>query len=177
MYRDTIHSVNHLTDEQAGKLFKHVLAYVNDEDPQTEDKVILLAFEPIKQYLKRDLRKYEDRLTKPQARELIRELAYWMLYRADNDRGASTDANAPTSVTVNWQYTPGVAMSPPAAAGDTFDQNCGGGRPTCAMRCGRRAARGPAGICPTPFAGLVSGRRQSACSTGGNTSNWRAAAA
>jgi len=60
MYRDTIHSVNHLTDEQAGKLFKHVLAYVNDEDPQTEDKVILLAFEPIKQYLKRDLRKYEE---------------------------------------------------------------------------------------------------------------------
>jgi len=67
MYRDTIHSVNHLSNEEAGKLFKHLLQYVNDLDPQTDDKVVLLAFEPIKQYLKRDLRKYENLVAKRSA--------------------------------------------------------------------------------------------------------------
>ena len=49
-----------LNDEQAGKLIKHILAYVNDKNPETEDLLIKLAFEPIKMQLKRDLRKYED---------------------------------------------------------------------------------------------------------------------
>jgi len=67
MYRDTIHSVNHLSNEEAGKLFKHVLEYVNDLNPQTDDKVVLLSFEPIKQYLKRDLKKYEQIVSKRSA--------------------------------------------------------------------------------------------------------------
>lgn len=59
LYVDTIHTVRKLTDEQAGRLFKHVLAYVNDENPTTDDILIEVAFEPIKQALKRDLKKYE----------------------------------------------------------------------------------------------------------------------
>jgi len=59
LYADTIHTVRKLTDEQAGRLFKHVLAYVNDENPTTDDILIEVAFEPIKQSLKRDLKKYE----------------------------------------------------------------------------------------------------------------------
>lgn len=58
LYCDLLHTVGHLTDEQAGKLFKHILSYVNDKDPQTEDVIINLAFEPIKQQLKRDLKKW-----------------------------------------------------------------------------------------------------------------------
>lgn len=60
LYCDVIHTVNKLTNEQAGKLFKHVLAYVNDVNPVCDDLIIEIAFEPIKQFLKRDLKKYED---------------------------------------------------------------------------------------------------------------------
>ena len=59
LYCDTIHTVLKLNDEQAGKLFKHLLKYVNDQNPTPEDIVTEIAFEPIKQSLKRDLIKYE----------------------------------------------------------------------------------------------------------------------
>ena len=60
LYRDIIHTVKHLSDQKAGKLFKHILKYVNDEDPELDSLELRLAFEPIKQSLKRDLRKYEN---------------------------------------------------------------------------------------------------------------------
>jgi hypothetical protein len=59
LYCDIIHTVLKLNDEQAGKLFKHLLKYVNDQNPTPEDIVTEIAFEPIKQSLKRDLIKYE----------------------------------------------------------------------------------------------------------------------
>lgn len=60
LYCDIIHTVEHLTDEQAGKLMKHLLRYVNDQDPVVEDVIINLAFEPIKRQLKRDLQAWEQ---------------------------------------------------------------------------------------------------------------------
>ena len=36
LYCDLIHTVQKLSDDQAGKLFKHVLEYVNDLNPETE---------------------------------------------------------------------------------------------------------------------------------------------
>lgn len=62
LYKDLIHTVSQLSDEEAGKLFKHILSYVNDENPVPENSLIKIAFEPIKQSLKRDLRKYEGRI-------------------------------------------------------------------------------------------------------------------
>lgn len=59
LYCDLIHTVKKLSDEQAGKLLKHILSYVNDENPVANDVIIDLVFEPIKQQLKRDLKKYE----------------------------------------------------------------------------------------------------------------------
>jgi hypothetical protein len=59
IYCDIIHTVEKLDDVQAGKLFKHLLKYVNDQNPIAEDIVTEIAFEPIKQSLKRDLQKYE----------------------------------------------------------------------------------------------------------------------
>ena len=50
-----------LTDEEAGRLAKHLFAYVNDENPDTDDRLLRIAFEPIKLQLKRDLRKYEEK--------------------------------------------------------------------------------------------------------------------
>ena len=59
LYCDLIHTVEKLTYTQAGKLFKHYLRYLNDLDPKSEDVIIDLVFEPIKQNLKRDLKKWE----------------------------------------------------------------------------------------------------------------------
>lgn len=59
LYCDLKHTIDHLTDDQAGKLFKHILDYVNDQNPVTEDVITKLAFEPVKQQLKRDLKKWE----------------------------------------------------------------------------------------------------------------------
>lgn len=60
MYTDQQGTFNLLPDEMAGKLIKHIFAYVNDENPATPDLYLQLAFEPIKQQLKRDLKLYED---------------------------------------------------------------------------------------------------------------------
>ena len=60
IYCDIIHTVEQLTDEQAGNLFKHILRYVNDQDPQSDSVITKIAFEPIRQALKRDLEKYES---------------------------------------------------------------------------------------------------------------------
>ncbi len=59
IYCDIIHTVDKLDDLQAGKLFKHLLKYVNDLNPVADDIVTEIAFEPIRQSLKRDLQKYE----------------------------------------------------------------------------------------------------------------------
>jgi len=59
LYTDLIHTVDQLNEEQAGKLFKHILAYVNDLNPKTDDVITKIAFEPIKQQLKRDLQKWD----------------------------------------------------------------------------------------------------------------------
>ncbi len=59
LYCDLLHTVEKLNDEQAGKLFKHVLEYVNDLNPETDDILLQVCFEPIRQSLKRDLQKYE----------------------------------------------------------------------------------------------------------------------
>lgn len=64
VYCDFIHSVEPLTDEEAGKVFKHFLRYINDLNPQAPDRLTGIIFEPWKQSLKRDLRKWEERQTK-----------------------------------------------------------------------------------------------------------------
>jgi hypothetical protein len=60
IYCDIIHTVKHLTDEEKGKLFQHLLDYVNDKNPILDDRLLNAVFEPIKQQLKRDLIKYDN---------------------------------------------------------------------------------------------------------------------
>lgn len=59
LHTSIIHTIRHLKEEQQGKLFMHILKYVNDEDPETDDPLIAIAFEPIKQQLKKDLKKWK----------------------------------------------------------------------------------------------------------------------
>ena len=59
LYVDLIHTIEKLPNEDAGELFKHILRYVNDKNPTTENILVDVTFEPIKQQLKRDLKAWE----------------------------------------------------------------------------------------------------------------------
>ena len=58
-YCDWLETFEELDDAEAGRLVKHLFRYVNDLDPHAEDKLTKMTFIPIKQTLKRDLKKHE----------------------------------------------------------------------------------------------------------------------
>lgn len=60
LYADLINSIDHLTNEEKGILFTHLLDYVNDKNPILTDRLILTAWKPIEEQLKRDLRKFKE---------------------------------------------------------------------------------------------------------------------
>jgi len=60
LYADQKALFDQLPNDKAGELIKFIFSYVNDENPITEDIIINLAFTPIKQQLKRDLKKFEE---------------------------------------------------------------------------------------------------------------------
>ena len=66
-YCDWQETFEELSDEEAGKLVKHLFNYVNDKNPETSDKLTRMCFIPIKQSLKRDLKKYEKYVHKQSA--------------------------------------------------------------------------------------------------------------
>jgi len=59
VYADWISIFEKLEDAEAGKLIKHFFNYVNDQNPSAPDRLTDIIFEPMKQQLKRDLKKYE----------------------------------------------------------------------------------------------------------------------
>ena len=60
LYADLIHTVSKLPRDKAGELFLTILRYVNDENPDVDDLLVEVAFEPVRQQLKRDLQKWDD---------------------------------------------------------------------------------------------------------------------
>ena len=60
LYADQKALFDKLPNDKAGELIKHIFSYVNDENPEAIDLLIEIAFEPIKQQLKRDLKKFES---------------------------------------------------------------------------------------------------------------------
>jgi hypothetical protein len=59
-YVDWKETFDSLPDDKAGQLVKHLFAYVNDENPVSDDILINAVFVNIKQQLKRDLKKWES---------------------------------------------------------------------------------------------------------------------
>lgn len=59
IYSNWEQTFENLTDDEAGRLIKHLFRYVNDKNPIAPDRVTELVFEPIKAVLKDDLKKYE----------------------------------------------------------------------------------------------------------------------
>ena len=58
-YTDWKDTFDALPDDKAGILIKFIYAYVNDENPKTDDVLINAVFANIKNTLKRDLKKWE----------------------------------------------------------------------------------------------------------------------
>jgi len=61
LYTDQREVFDELSDEDAGRLIKHIFSYVNDENPSTDDLLLKVAFLPIKTQLKRDLKIWDEK--------------------------------------------------------------------------------------------------------------------
>lgn len=94
VYVDWISIFDELSDDEAGKLIKHFFRYVNDRNPEAPDRLTKLLFEPIKQTLKRDLVKYEDKREKNRQNAFLR----WDKEHATACDGILLDANHADSV-------------------------------------------------------------------------------
>ena len=89
VYIDWISIFEELNDDEAGKLIKHFFRYVNDKNPEAPDRLTKLLFEPIRQTLKRDLVKYEDKREKNRQNALMR----WEKENANACERIKKDAN------------------------------------------------------------------------------------
>jgi cation transport regulator ChaB len=77
LYADQREIFQQIPDELAGKLIKHIFSYVNDENPEVDDLMLNLAFTPIKQALKRDLKKWKEQVEGKKEGAQIGNLKRW----------------------------------------------------------------------------------------------------
>lgn len=104
LYCDIIHTVEELDDADAGLLFKHYLRYINDQEPEPPSKLIKIVFEPIKQNLKRDLKKWDEKRQNRSMAGKAGAEAKWQKVANDGKRindMAKMAVNVKDNVTVN----------------------------------------------------------------------------
>lgn len=77
LYTDLIQSISHLTNEEKGILFNHLLEYVNDMNPVLTDRLLLTAWKPIELSLKRDLEKFNKALEEKSISGRLGNLKRW----------------------------------------------------------------------------------------------------
>ena len=104
LYADQKELFEQLPDDIAGKLIKHIFKYVNDENPTSDDMIVNIAFTPIKQQLKRDLKKFEE--TRKQRSDAGKRSAELRQIQRDSTaldsvQRTSTNSTDKESVTVN----------------------------------------------------------------------------
>ena len=94
LYTDIKIVLDDLPDDVAGKLFKYIVDYCSDLDPQTDDLLLRTAFNPIKAQLKRDLEKYErKRLQQSEAGKRSAELRKQRTSTDVKDRSTNPTVN------------------------------------------------------------------------------------
>lgn len=105
IYADLIHTVKKMSKEKAGTLFMTILEYINDLNPEITDETIDLVFEPIKQQMKRDLKKWEmikgKRSDAGKASAEAKKLAKEEQQVLTNSTSVNTSQQEPTKSTVN----------------------------------------------------------------------------
>ena len=103
LYCDLIDEVDHLTDEEKGRLFQHLLEYVNDMNPVMEDRVVLGSWKHIERQLKRDLVKYET--IKEKRSEAGKKSAEVRQQNSANPTSVESVKHRSTNPTVNGTVT------------------------------------------------------------------------
>lgn len=93
LYNDYKDTTDELSDEEAGKLFKMILAKVNGEEYEIEDRTLRLVFKPIEKALERDLRKYENKLQEKSNAGKIGNLKRWNPDLYDDFQKGKIDIN------------------------------------------------------------------------------------
>lgn len=101
LYSDSQGLVNQLPDEVAGRLLKHIYAYVNDENPISDELLLNIAFEPIKMQLKRDLIKWETQIEQRRQAGLRSAEVRKRNATSVNERSISSTDNVNDNVSVN----------------------------------------------------------------------------
>lgn len=109
LYCDLIHEVDHLMDEEKGRLFQHLLEYVNDMNPIMDDRVILGSWKHIQRQLKRDLEKYEG--IKEKRSEAGKASAEKRKQEAANSTSVESVKQRSTNPTVNGTVTDTVTVT------------------------------------------------------------------
>jgi len=61
-YSDWSNMIKEMPNEDAGELLKHILAYVNNENPESKNLLVKMAFGHMKPMLKADLLKWDKQL-------------------------------------------------------------------------------------------------------------------
>lgn len=77
LYVDNKPTFEELSDDEAGRLIKHIFRYVSDENPQAPDRITKICFEQIKAQLKRDLVKYDEKRKKDSENGILGNLKKW----------------------------------------------------------------------------------------------------
>jgi len=62
LYSDQQQVFNALSDEQAGKLIKHIYRFIGGDEKEPEDFIVNIAFIPIRTALERDIEKWETQV-------------------------------------------------------------------------------------------------------------------
>lgn len=101
LYSDSKGLIDQLPDDIAGRLFKHIFAYVNDENPISDELILNIAFEPIKSQLKRDLVKWSNQTDQRRQAGLKSAEIRKRNATSVNERSISSTDNVNVSVSVN----------------------------------------------------------------------------
>lgn len=115
-YVDWKDTFDALPDEKAGQLVKHLFSYVNDENPISEDILINAVFANIKNSLKRDLKKFEEKKVEFSRSGKIGNIKRWHkdLYD-DFKKGTKTLEECESIAFSRKQSPPDETPSPPIA--------------------------------------------------------------
>jgi hypothetical protein len=111
LYSDSKGLIDQLPDDIAGRLFKHIFAYVNDEDPVSDELILNIAFEPIKTQLKRDLVKWSNQTEQRRQAGLKSAEIRKRNSTEVNERSISSTDNVSVSVSVNDNVSDNVNES------------------------------------------------------------------
>jgi len=115
LYADQIHLFESLSDDEAGKVIKHLFRYVNDLNPELPDRTTQLIFEPIKQQLKRDLETWKKSISgkseggkksaemRKKLKEMQDELDKFKILQ-DTSTNSTVNVNDNVNVNVNDDY-------------------------------------------------------------------------